>query len=209
MLDRRRQRLRVEGPILRTIASDFRHRLDAHCGDHVGRYLHHRRVADAAHPHDRLAGRFQHRFRAEESRVIAADVIHELPLFRGDLRAGERRIQKRRAARLRTHFAASRVASGPIVAEQMMTCSGVSRSRIESSTSSSACPSATKSWIISHASATSAAEPRKFGTARGVRFHTETWKPAARSPAAARVPMMPSPMIPTFFRDFRRMGWES
>src|SRR5207244_4140746 len=55
----------------------------------------------------------------------------------------------------------------------------------------------------SQISATSAGEPTKFGTGFGVRFQTKTLCPAARRPAATRVPMRPRPIRPTFLRVFR------
>ncbi len=72
--------------------------LDGDGGDHVGDHFHQGRVADAADADDRFAGCFQHRLRAEKSRVVAADVINELPALRGDLAAGEGRVEKPRAA---------------------------------------------------------------------------------------------------------------
>src|ERR1700722_17764105 len=60
--------------------------------------------------------------------------------------------------------------------------------------------------MISHASATSAGEPRKFGAGLADRFQTNTWNPAVRSPAATWEPMIPRPIRPTFFRDLRGMA---
>ena len=51
-----------------------------------------------------------------------------------------------------------------------------------------------------HSSATSAGDPTKFGTGRGVRFHTKTWKPRLRRFSATRRPIIPSPIKPTFLR---------
>lgn len=71
--------------------------------------------------------------------------------------------------------------------------------------SRSASSSATKIWMTLQSSATSAIDPTKFGTGRGVRFQTNTRNPRLRRFSATRRPIMPRPINPTFLRLRRDM----